>query len=92
MERTEVSLAIAAVASSCRRAKQQPGHQTHAPGRGHNSSPIEQGDRDSKNIVMNHGISWMIEGMDRGIWIGLHNGVWIGVWIVGYGSRVGPGP
>ena len=41
---------------------------------------------------MNHGISWMIGGMDRGVWIGLHNGVWIGVWIVGYGSRVGPGP
>ena len=93
MERPEVSLA--AVASSCRGAKQPPGHQTHAPGRGHNSSTIKQGDRDRISKQKHSNESWNIKddwgygswGMDRNAQWGMDRGMDRGVWIA-----CGPGP
>ena len=88
-------MSLAAVASSCRGAKQQPGHQTHSPGRGHNSSTIEQGDRDRITKQKHSNESWNIMddwgygswGMDRIAQWGMDRGMDRGVWIA-----CGPGP
>ena len=88
-------MSLAAVASSCRGAKQPPGHQTHAPGRGHNSSTIEQGDRDRITKQKHSNESWNIMddwgygswGMDRIAQWGMDRGMDRGVWIA-----CGPGP
>ena len=88
-------MSLAAVASFCRGAKQPPGHQTHAPGRGHNSSTIKLGDRDRITKQKHSNESWNIMddwgygswGMDRIAQWGMDRGMDRGVWIA-----CGPGP